>query len=694
MEGYLHKMRYYTCGKQGNMRRRYCMLDLEKDKIMFKTTKEENKVHKQVKLEEIASVVENKENGFIAIFRHTATSELSGAAFLFQVKDDGRMRDLTVTETRDIWVNKLRLNVNANNNGLDLMNKMTESIHTRYKVLVTPKNLLGKGMNGDVRRIIRKHDNKPFAMKTISLSKISKSRCGAMRREIDILKSLDHPHIARLLDTFIEPKLYCRLVLEVCEGGELFQRLNRRHHFSERYAGKLLCTMLYALNYLHLNRIVHRDLKLENWLFWKKESYEKCHKVKGNQLKPADCGCIVCEDSDLALIDFGLSRRFRDESETMIKQLGTCYYVAPEVLKGRYHNTTCDMWSLGVIAFMLLSGKAPFDADKDEDITRKVLSAAVPNINEPSKASVWSSVSSDCKDFVLSLLKKDPTKRLTARDALQHPWIKSILDLTHKIHSEESKSSHMINDSILERLKNFTKYKELKRLAMEVIAYSLDHNEIKELTDLFEHIDSDHDGYIGLDELVDALQDYENLDRSEIEKIFEALDEEHNGKVHVNEFVAGALQARYHLEEHFLHEAFERLDYQHKGKVTKADLVRVLGKCGSHDRIMDIWEKSGKKEDEFMSFEEFMAFMRSDGEKDIRKYTNQLEVENVDVVELSEVEYLQKKKERIEREGTANVDSMGSRSRSTRLRTFKPFKKVRNMFRKSGIKRRSSKDFS
>lgn len=684
MEGYLWKRRFYQNGKKkGVLRQRYCLLDIGNEVICFKTKKEEEKVHKHVELEEISCVLEFGDHGFIVVMRHVATHEACGAAFLFEVAVDGQFEGCDQQQSRDKWVGALKGMVNSINTGLDLVIKKNESIHAKYKLSAGPRTLLGTGMSGDVRLIQRKSDDKSFAMKTIRLSNITPARLGSLRREIDILKSLDHAHIARLQETYMEPRLYCRFVLELCEGGELFHRLNSRGHFSERYAGKLLATMLKALNYLHVNMIVHRDLKLENWLFRKPE-LATCTSSSGKG-DCAECGCITCEDADLALIDFGLSRRIRSNEEEMRKKVGTSYYVAPEVLSECYTGTTCDMWSVGVIGFMLLSGHAPFDAATDEKITQKIKCEAVPDIENVKENSVWFNISPECKSFMKCILEKDPKKRLTAKQALCHPWIENILNLNHTIHTEMYDTGHVINDSVLERLKNFTKYKEVKRLAMEVIAFSLNHNEIKELTDLFEEIDTDHDGYIQLEELVTALKDYDNLDRAEIELIFNALDEEHNGKVHVNEFVAGALQAKYHLDEHFLQEAFERLDVGKKGKVTIEDLKRVLGRSGNEERILKIWEQSGlaeKSHTEEISFNEFLIFMRTDGEKEVQDYRKQSKTLKLDQVEMSELQLAELNNEKGRKvEGKASQSSHATTKSNHKLKKgFKPLSRMRKMF--------------
>lgn len=658
MEGYLWKHRYYgvESTKKIKIRQRYVVYDDKLGVLEFRTDANSPKIHKSVPLHEFQQIVEYGDHGFILQLRHLATHELSGAKFVFQVEENGIEKGLTQAETRDKWVRLLKDKIDSKNNGLDLCKRATQSIHHKYNILSrTPKCLLGKGLSGDVWKVSRKSDNKMFALKTISLTNITRAQMGALRREIDIMKSLDHPHIAKLQATYIEPKMNVRLIIDLCEGGELFRRLNRRGYFSERYAGKLLTTMLKALNYLHLNNIVHRDLKLENWLFRNKE-------VPGSDY----------EDADIALIDFGLSKQFRSKEEKIMKRVGTYYYMAPEVIAGEYYGSTCDMWSLGVIAFMLLSGRAPFDSAKDDDneIIEKVKNAPIPNIMNPSeKDAIWRKISDQCKDFVLCLLTREPEDRLTARQALDHPYIQQFLNLEPEedvsVKKRDTQCTHKVDDSTLECLRNFAKYKELKRLTMEVIAFSLSHSEIKDLIGLFERIDNDHDGYIGLDELAAALQDHDNIDQDEIKEIFHALDEEHNGRVHVSEFVAGALQAKYHLDENLLQEAFSRIDTGQKGNVTLDDLKNLLGRSGNQERIEEIWSQSGlanKSKTEAISFEEFLHFMRTDGESQTQALRRGSGGQKV--VEKSELEAL---KERLKHKSSQR--SLGKKKK-TRMKGF------------------------
>lgn len=183
--------------------------------------------------------------------------------------------------------------------------------------------------------------------------------------------------------------------MEYCTGGELFDRIVSAQRFTEKHAADIMNQMLSAVKHLHEHNIVHRDLKPENFLM-------------------NDTG----EDAEIKLIDFGLSKRFsqKDELEKMHTVVGTPYYVAPEVLKGNY-DKQCDVWSLGVILFVFLCGYPPFEGDNNKEIFKNVLKT--PLTFDPID---WDRVSDAAKDLLTKMLEKDPTKRISAQQCLEHPW--------------------------------------------------------------------------------------------------------------------------------------------------------------------------------------------------------------------------------------------------------------------------------
>ena len=257
-------------------------------------------------------------------------------------------------------------------------------------------NKLGKGSYGSVYLATHRLTGDERAVKVMNVDRVTSYYLRKLHTEISILKCVDHPNIVKLQDVFFG-KRSVYLVTDLCRGGELFELLNSGKNqgfvFREDRASRLMRDMLSAVHYLHSRGIVHRDLKLENFLFEAKNS-----------------------SSPLVLIDFGLSKHF-DKEDKLTHRVGSCYYTAPEVLAGNY-DYRCDVWSLGVLCYMLLSGSPPFYGKTVEDVY-KATSTQDPVF--PDKK--FRHLSPVCMDFMRRLLVKDPNQRMTTWHALRHPFI-------------------------------------------------------------------------------------------------------------------------------------------------------------------------------------------------------------------------------------------------------------------------------
>ena len=264
--------------------------------------------------------------------------------------------------------------------------------NTKFQdVYTVDDNVLGQGGFGIVQKCYHKDTKALRAVKIMRKDKINKSEQVRLRYEIDILKNLDHPNILRLYEVF-EDKRNIYLVTEYCNGGELFDEIVKRHRFEEKDAAPIMKQLLSAINYCHNRKVCHRDLKPENILL---DAHDK------NKIK---------------LIDFGTSQIFENE-EKMELVLGTAYYIAPEVLTGNY-NEKCDVWSIGVILYILLSGEPPFPGNSDSEILAKVKRGKY-SFNRP----VWKTRSKTVQNFISKMMAFDPNERLTAAQALESEWI-------------------------------------------------------------------------------------------------------------------------------------------------------------------------------------------------------------------------------------------------------------------------------
>lgn len=246
--------------------------------------------------------------------------------------------------------------------------------------------LLGTGSFGEVRKTVHRTSGATHAVK-IYRKDLLKSG-SKLFQELEFLRILDHPHIIRVYETFEDSRRYY-IIMELCRGGELFDELTKQQHFTETQAALIMGQLLSSVAYLHGKGIIHRDLKPENILL--EERVDSLH---------------------IKLIDFGAATFYKEHS-TVSGAQGTAYYVAPEVLSGSY-TEKCDLWSCGVILYILLSGSPPFDGQTDQKVLAQVSKGSYAFTGPQ-----WESVSSQAKDLIEQLLCPEPI-RLSALRALEH----------------------------------------------------------------------------------------------------------------------------------------------------------------------------------------------------------------------------------------------------------------------------------
>jgi calcium-dependent protein kinase len=327
--------------------------------------------------------------------------------------------------------------------------------------------------------------------------------------------------------------------------------------------------MFSAISYCHGQRIVHRDLKLENWMFSSKAT-----------------------DAPLKLIDFGFSRKFKDGTP-LTRVCGTSFYVAPEVLQGS-HSNECDVWSLGVITFMLLSGVPPFNGSDETAILR-----AVRRAEFDFKAEGWRQVSDVAKDFVRSTLNKDPVQRPSAAQCLLHPFL-----ATPGPHSP-----HLVDVDVLRNIQQFAAASAMKRAALGLIAMSINVKGVSALEQEFKLLDSDRDGTVTLEDLTRVLTTQLNLNEEESRNIFSKLDVSRDSQVHYSEFLAASLMVKVSLNEEIIRSAFAKLDLDGSGKISVADLTLLLGGTYTKDEIEEMVQQSDLDGDGTIGYDEFVLML-------------------------------------------------------------------------------------
>merc|ERR1719214_525170 len=327
------------------------------------------------------------------------------------------------------------------------------------------KKKLGEGSYGAVSKCSNKSTGVTRAVK--SISKAQMKNLDRFKQEIAIMKIMDHPNMIKLYESF-EDHRNIYLILELCTGGELFDRIIDSGHFTEVQAAIVMQHMFRAIFYMHENHMCHRDLKPENFLFTTKEPIEKTH---------------------LKVIDFGLACKF-DKDQVLTTKAGTPYYVAPQVLAGKYDHAS-DLWSLGVIMYVVLCGYPPFYGETDADVLAKVRLG-----NFSFNAADWKNVSEDAKGLIRHLLKMNPIDRYTAEQALNHVWVRN----------KAPKSAGVaLQKGLVDNLKGFRSQNKLKKAALHVIASQLGESQIKALRDTFMALDGNGDGLLTVNEMKEGL---------------------------------------------------------------------------------------------------------------------------------------------------------------------------------------------
>uniref|UniRef100_A0A7I4EQV3 non-specific serine/threonine protein kinase n=1 Tax=Physcomitrium patens TaxID=3218 RepID=A0A7I4EQV3_PHYPA len=426
-----------------------------------------------------------------------------------------------------------------------------------FKSKYTLGKLLGHGQFGYTYVAIEKSTGSRVAVKTIEKKQMTLPiSVEDVKREVKILRTLSgHENVVQFYASFEDDDLVY-IVMELCEGGELLDRIlaKKDSRYSEKDAAKIVRQMLNVAARCHLNGVVHRDMKPENFLFKS-----------------------TSEDSPLKATDFGLSDYIRPGNR-FHDVVGSAYYVAPEVLKKK-SGPESDVWSIGVITYILLCGRRPFWDKTEKGIFDEVLKKNPDYGEKP-----WPTISSSAKDFVKKLLVKDPAARLTAAQALSHPWAKEggdALDIPLDI-------------SVLSNMREFVKYSRLKQLALRALASTLDSSDIADLQDQFNAIDIDRNGKITLEEMRE-------------------MDSNSDGLVDFDEFVAATLHV-HQLEETDSEKwqsrsqaAFSQFDFDGDGYITADELKIATGLNGSMDSILVEADIDG---DGKISLSEFQKLLR------------------------------------------------------------------------------------
>ncbi|CAL9772940.1 unnamed protein product [Musa acuminata subsp. burmannicoides] len=450
-----------------------------------------------------------------------------------------------------------------------VLKRKTENLKDIYSL----GKKLGQGQFGTTYLCVEKASGKEYACKSILKRKLATDEdVEDVRREIQIMHHLSgHPNVISIKGAY-EDAVAVHLVMELCAGGELFDRIVQKGHYTERKAAELARVIVGIVEACHSMGVMHRDLKPENFLFV-------------NQM----------EDASLRTIDFGLSIFFRP-GEVFNDVVGSPYYVAPEVLKKRY-GPESDVWSAGIIIYILLSGVPPFWAESEQGIFEEVLHGKLDFQSDP-----WPSISESAKDLVRRMLVRDPSKRLTAHEVLCHPWVQI----------DGVAPDKPLDSAVLSRLKHFSAMNKLKKMALRVIAANLSEDEIAGLKEMFKMIDTDNSGQITFEELKVGLERVgAKLKESEIYALMQAADVDNSGTIDYDEFIAATLHLNKIEKEDHLFAAFQYFDKDGSGYITADELQQACEEFGMGDvRLEEMIREADQDNDGRIDYNEFVAMMQ------------------------------------------------------------------------------------
>jgi len=441
------------------------------------------------------------------------------------------------------------------------------SIETDYTV---SSEILGQGLCGNVVVAHNRIDDRRYAVKTLRKDGVQDSKLLQLVAEVEIHLSMDYPNIAHVKDVY-ESETSISMVTECCDGGELYASLQEKGVYSNAEAAVVSQQMLRTVRHLHARSIVHRDLKLENFLFKDKNHHAQMDKHLQQMQENNDNSSRV-EAPQLKLIDFGFARVW-DPSKFMMTACGSAEYVSPDVLLGDGYTDKADLWSIGVIVWMLLTGYPPFHGQK-QDLMSKIKSGR-PDYSHQSR---WKHVSQDAKDCIAQLLRKDPNERLSAKEAMAHPWMTSAFP---KVLSPRGCDFGAVCS-----MQRYAAGTKLRRAALQMMVQQLNGQETHKLRSVFFELDQESQGWISVQDFQGVFQNLEQTsnesslqdgDLVKPQELFAALDANDDQRIYYSEFMAATTKVCCRTHKHALKSTFSRLDADSNGTISINDLRTSFG---------------------------------------------------------------------------------------------------------------------
>ena len=516
------------------------------------------------------------------LFQNTTPNQNITALDQLKLSNQEKKRFETMVRNSNISRERLDITSIKEESMISISNRLfiNEIKEIPKKKYITQK-LLGVGTYGQVFLVQNKYTKEYFAMKEIPKTSEDLLSDNEIMDEIEILKNLDHPDIVRITEFYNTENSYY-LINEYCKYGELYEQV--KNEFSETQIAVMFRQILSGIAYLHSNNIIHRDLKLENILI-------------------SDIEKSITTNEDLFLvkiIDFGTAKIF-DKNKIPRAIVGSIYYIAPEVILKKY-GKECDMWSLGVILYMFIVGHAPFDGRSNRDIMEKIKGGKYLK-NEKR----WKKASNEVKDLINKLLVLEPEKRLTAFEALRHPWF--------KVSNSNILYNNISKEEVLNCISNLLNYSIKSKFEELVLAYIV-HNlprpkQAKSCIKLFKLANKNEDGKLLRNELKQTLLNFVSEEfLQNFDDIFSLLDGDNNDYIDYEEFLRATLDRKLLVNERILRLAFRFFDKEKIGVISKDRIMKLfVGTNMTEDVFNNIFDEIDSDKDGQIDFNDFKEMM-------------------------------------------------------------------------------------